>query len=172
MNVFNSLGTLPENNYERHLPFLAASEAGVLGAEIVVNDPITAAQMVINGTMPDRKGLVDLKTELAGYDFVGSFHLSDRGCVLPFIRTSAVDDRTRDFKDTGIITYTTEDGLLKLVGAVVDVHDTDRAREYGRVAKIGSGLAHVIFEFDKFPQFEIKEFGEEEIVAKVRTLNF
>ncbi|MCA9344602.1 hypothetical protein KC946_02095 [Candidatus Saccharibacteria bacterium] len=172
MDIFDNLGKLPEEHHERHMPFPVAHVAGVLDGIVDFNSPQSAAQMVLNGSMPDKKGLINLNTSLAGYDFVGSYRLDKRECILPTIKTTVIDDQSRDFRDTGIITFTTEDGLIKPVGAIVEAKDADRARDYGRVFRISSNLSQLIFGFDRLPQFEIQDVGPEVITAKVRNKKY
>lgn len=156
MSVFEKIGNMPEQFKHRYMPFPMALDLGMLDNHSEFNDPQKAAEQVMNGVMPPKRGVVSVSDTMGGYDLMASELFSPKECVLPPTHTVAVDDQDRSIRDTGLITFSTDEGRVRFLGAVVPEADAFVASKYGRLLKLENGLVQVIFPFDQFPDQELK----------------
>lgn len=156
MSVFEKIGNMPEQFEQRYMPFPMALDLGMLPDRSEFNNPQKAAEQVMNGIMPPKRGVVSVSDTIGGYDLMGSELFSRKECVLPPTHTVAVDDEDRSIRDTGIITFSTDEGRVKFLGAVVPETDAFVAAKYGRLVNLGNGLVQVVFPFGQFPDQELK----------------
>jgi hypothetical protein len=100
---------------EGYLPFPVAMEKGVIDLSRV--NPVSPQQAVaeiFNYRMPEAAGVVDLGSEIGAYDLVAGHFSGSRLEVAPLAK-DAVDDRTDQIQDEGLVTLT-RGSLLRVVG--------------------------------------------------------
>lgn len=153
--------TEPADESERaYVPFLAAMENNIidLGSVVVrhLRDPIGV--VLGNGRIPQQNdaGIVPLDRDGKEILAVDHTHLVDmaKGHIqLGPSSKNDVDKRSGVIRNEGLLTITSPDGWLRIVGAVVDcvknpwlAHDLDATRTKGRLAVARFGLAALDYE--------------------------
>ncbi len=115
MEIPHKLGRPSANPEESYIPYLPAIESGLIELESVkVNKPQDAALSIINGKMPQKGGVVKLSDDSHGaFDLVALKHGSDKELVLFPTSKDAVCDDNDEIRNTGLVIFSTDEGLIK-----------------------------------------------------------
>lgn len=80
------------SNTELYLPYHAADDQGILDPELVSPVPISrASELLLEGRMPNKAGLVDLPNALGAFDLVDIEYLTPKEIVVRPVEKNRVD---------------------------------------------------------------------------------